>query len=744
MSYQNQLSPLPDLDFERAPSPLVYPGGKSRAIPIIVPLIMEGMRRTGADALVSPFLGGGNLEITCAHQGMRVIASDAFAPLVNFWRHLLSNPAGLAAAAEKYLTANANDNDDDFKQLQKLVPQMPDGLEKAAAFYVVNRLSIYGMTLSGDRWPAARIKPTGIDKLRDFLALSLTVEDRDYRLALLSHPAAFAYLDPPYDFAEEKRNSYYGVDGDAHRGFDHDALFEAVKDRPNWIMSLNADEHVLVRYAGFPMAFPSWQYGMTKTGQSNEVLIFSRNLTDLALIARERIEADKAIRAERNPVPANDCVAPVWTKPWPSPDLSVLSETTMAAPPFPKNVLGEDWSAWCENVAAGANAHFDYVAATLLTAAAGLIGNALTVRANATFVQPSVLWTCLVGKSGAGKTPATTLISDIVDDLESRYACRHRLRDVTVAASVKLAAENPKGNQLFRDELSGWWTAMRRSGGEDFWLEAYNGKAFSKDRKNDEPIFVPKLSISVIGGAQPSTVKDITTDGKNRGFSARWLFAYPDPVEGYADSDVEIDIDWATAALARLFGLPVGTACIPLSADAQSVFRGWWDAKKREIADHEGLWAEWMQKQGGNALRLSLCLEMLKWSASAATDLPETIATKTLQDALTLIDDWAIPMAQRTLEVMYRSTSDQWAVALAKHLRRHKLGTFNARRLRRGECGGPAGVLADPDAMDQACRTLIGAGLIRHVGVRNHSTKGRAPMDYETNPVLLDVGTNRP
>jgi DNA adenine methylase len=732
------------LEFEQAPSPLIYPGGKSRAIPIIVPLILEGMTRANTNDLVAPFLGGGNLEVTCAQQGARVSASDAFGPLVNFWRHLLANPAGLAGAVQKYLTANVNDNDGDFKQLQKLVPQMPDGLEKAAAFYVINRLSFYGMTLSGYRSPKAQITVNGVGKLADFSAPSLSVEHLDYREALRAYPNAFAYLDPPYEFLEEKRNSYYGVDGDTHRGFDHDALFEAVKDRPNWIMSLNADEHVLARYADFPMAFPSWHYGMTKSGQSNEVLIFSRNLTDLAVIARERVEEDKAVKAERNPVPANDGSSPVWIKPWPSPDLSVLSETAMAAPPFPKTVLGEDWAPWCGSVAAGANAHFDYVAATLLTAAAGLIGNAVTVRANATFVQPSVLWTCLVGRSGAGKTPATTLISDIVDDLEARYARRHRLRDVTVAASVKLAAENPKGQQLFRDELSGWWAAMRRSGGEDFWLEAYNGKAFSKDRKNDEPIFVRNLSISVIGGAQPSTVKDITTDGKNRGFSARWLFAYPEPIEGYADSDVEIDVDWATAALARLFELPVGAACIPLSADAQSVFRVWWDAKKREIADHDGLWAEWMQKQGGNALRLALCLEMLKWSASGATDLPEDIAAQTLQDALTLIDEWAIPMAQRTLEVMYRSTSDQWAVALAKHLRRHDLATFNARRLRRGESGGPAGVLADPKVMDQACHTLMGAGLIRHVGVRNHASKGRSPMDFETNPALLNLEANWP
>ena len=392
-------------------------------------------------------------------------------------------------------------------------------------------------------------------------------------------------------------------------------------------------------------------------------------------------------------------------------------------------------------MAAGANGHFDYVAGALLAATAGLVGNAVTVRAGGAFVQPSILWVCLVGKSGAGKTPATTAISDIVDRLEARCGRRQRLRDATVAASVGLAAENPKGLILFRDELSGWWTAMKRTGGEDFWLESFNGMAFSKDRKNEEPLFVENLSISVVGGAQPSTVKDITTDGKNRGFSSRWLFAYPEQVIGYADNDVQIDIEWATAALARLAMLPVGSACIPLSPDAQAAFRVWWDAKRREIADHDGLWAEWMQKQGGNALRLALTLELLKWSAGEAVELPSSISPDTLWDALTLIDDWAIPMAQRTLEVMYRSPSDQQAVTLARHLRREKLGAFNARQLRRGEYG-PAGALSEPATMEAACRVLMEAGLIRFVGARNHSHKGRVSGDYEVNPALFEVGSS--
>jgi DNA adenine methylase len=721
-------------ELDRYPSPLTYPGGKSRAIPILVPLIMDGLKKANTNELVSPFIGGGNVEIACAQLGAQVHGSDAFRQLVNFWTQLERSPVALAKAVQKYLTANVNDNDRDFKELQKLIPQMPDGIEQAAAFYVVNKLSIYGMGLSGNRSPDARISWNGVNRIAEFSSPGLSVQCRDYRDALRAHPSAFAYLDPPYEFLGDKRNCFYGIDGDGHRGFDHDALFREVEHRPNWMMSYNADEHVLARYAGFPMAFPKWAYGMTASRESNEVLIFSKDRADLAEVARERIAAAESEKADGRYSPANDRSS--GADAWKSPDLSLLSEASIPAPPFPNEVLGDDWSHWCREVARAANSPYDYVAMSLVTAAAGLIGNSLTVRATGTFVQPAIIWNCNVGKSGSGKTPAMDVVSDIVDTLDSQAAERQRLRQVTVAASVKLASENAKGLLVFRDELPSLWTEAKKPGGEEFWLEAYNGKPFSKDRESRDPVFIEKLAVSVIGGAQPDTVKQVTTDGKNRGFSARYIFTYPEPVDTYEGDDVRIDRVWATAALGRLKNLKVATACIPLSPDGQLIFRNWWNAKKREIAEHDGLWAEWMQKQGGNALRLALCLEMLKWCGAAKDSLPAEIATQTLHDALNLIDSWAIPMAQRTLDVMYRPREEQWASMLARHLRRENLSAFNARGFYRGEYG-PAGPLRNAETLDKACMVLIRSGLIRDVGVRRHPRKGRTSSDYAVNPALL-------
>ncbi len=58
-------------------TPLRYPGGKSRAVKHILPLIPED-----CEELCSPFLGGGSVELAVAGRGTPVHAYDVFEPLV--------------------------------------------------------------------------------------------------------------------------------------------------------------------------------------------------------------------------------------------------------------------------------------------------------------------------------------------------------------------------------------------------------------------------------------------------------------------------------------------------------------------------------------------------------------------------------------------------------------------------------------------------------------------------------------
>jgi len=58
--------------------------------------------------LVSPFLGGGSLEIAVAHLGVRVLGFDIFDPLVVFWQELLTNPTQLADKVQEYFPLDKN------------------------------------------------------------------------------------------------------------------------------------------------------------------------------------------------------------------------------------------------------------------------------------------------------------------------------------------------------------------------------------------------------------------------------------------------------------------------------------------------------------------------------------------------------------------------------------------------------------------------------------------------------------
>ena len=70
-------------------TPIRYAGGKSKAIKIITPFVKDVTK------IVSPFIGGGSLEVYWASMGKEVIGYDLFDVLVNFWNVLLTNKEAL-------------------------------------------------------------------------------------------------------------------------------------------------------------------------------------------------------------------------------------------------------------------------------------------------------------------------------------------------------------------------------------------------------------------------------------------------------------------------------------------------------------------------------------------------------------------------------------------------------------------------------------------------------------------------
>ena len=273
-------------------SPLRYPGGKSRAVSkivdkYIIPNIPESKK------VCSPFFGGGSIEIDLAKRGFRVYGYDAFPPLVDFWQVLLKNPNKLANTTEKKLRVSRKK----FEQIQENFRNKSGKYAKiknATMFYLLNRTSYSGTTLSGgmaidydfppNSWKRInpRFNKASVERLRNFSVKNLTVNKLDFRRSILKHKDAFVYADPPYFIGKKK---LYGNQGDMQfKQKDHEYLAKILKKRRHWVLSYNDTLEVRKLYRGFrKIKKIEWSYGMRdvksrKGKHSNEILILSKDI----------------------------------------------------------------------------------------------------------------------------------------------------------------------------------------------------------------------------------------------------------------------------------------------------------------------------------------------------------------------------------------------------------------------------------------------------------------------------------
>ena len=244
-----------------ARSPLRYPGGKTRALSTIRKFLPSGL-----DSICSPFFGGGSIELSCAADGMKVYGSDAFQPVVEFWNKALKEPVLLSEQVRRYYPLTKQE----FYSLQRNYSKLTNTLSRAAVFYVLNRSSFSGTTLSGGMSLGhPRFTESSIQRLRDFKAGDVQVEYSDYKDALAKHADKFLYLDPPY----ANGGKLYGDRGSMHKGFSHGDLADLLKTRTDWLLSYNDCNEVRDLYSGYDVIVPEWAYGMNGNKSSNEILI---------------------------------------------------------------------------------------------------------------------------------------------------------------------------------------------------------------------------------------------------------------------------------------------------------------------------------------------------------------------------------------------------------------------------------------------------------------------------------------
>lgn len=259
-------------------SPLRYAGGKSLA----VGLALERMP-PNVDTVVSPFLGGGSVEVALARElGVRVIAYDIFDILVNFWKVLLSNPLELHATLAKLRPTRT-----EFKRVKARLKkhwtgESPLGSIKLAAYYYFNHNTSYGPHFLG--WPSdvylqkARYLKM-IQKIREFRAPTLEVACASFEDVIPAYESEFLYCDPPY-YLDGDSKTFIGMYPHRnfpvhHNGFDHAKLRDLlIAHRGGFLLHYNDCSTIREWYSDFEMIAPSWQYtfsqGDTRIGENRK------------------------------------------------------------------------------------------------------------------------------------------------------------------------------------------------------------------------------------------------------------------------------------------------------------------------------------------------------------------------------------------------------------------------------------------------------------------------------------------
>ncbi|MCX6745619.1 MAG: DNA adenine methylase [Candidatus Parcubacteria bacterium] len=246
-------------------STLRYAGGKSLAVGLIVELLPNDIKK-----MVSPFFGGGAIEIACAKElGLPVVGYDIFDILTNFWDVQINNPEELYKRLKKFKPTR-----EEFKRVKGVMKLHWDKKKiiknkyDLAALYYFNHNTSYGPHFLG--WPSnvylqnERYQKI-IEKVRNFDVKNIKVSCASFENIMPKHRNDFLYLDPPY-YLDGDSKTFVGMYPHRnfpihHNGFKHELLSDLLKKhKGGFILSYNDCSAIRELYKGFEMLTPTWQY----------------------------------------------------------------------------------------------------------------------------------------------------------------------------------------------------------------------------------------------------------------------------------------------------------------------------------------------------------------------------------------------------------------------------------------------------------------------------------------------------
>jgi len=269
-------------------TPLRYPGGKSKSIKYINPLIPN------FDEYREPFLGGASvfLHLKQSYPYKKYWINDLYGSLYIFWNELKNHPMKIISQIKEWKCEYKNNEKQLFKYAIENL-ENTDKIKAGAAFYIVNKTSFSGLSSSGSFSQQAVIQnftDSCINKLDSISKVldNTTITNLDYS-ELINKPGknVFMFLDPPYFLG--KKSNLYGDKGEMHKHFNHELFAENMKKCSHkWLITYNDCPEIRELFKDPKIKIQSWEVGYTmhihhnetKQQKSKEIFIYNYSLNN--------------------------------------------------------------------------------------------------------------------------------------------------------------------------------------------------------------------------------------------------------------------------------------------------------------------------------------------------------------------------------------------------------------------------------------------------------------------------------
>lgn len=285
----------------------------------------------------------------------------------------------------------------------------------------------------------------------------------------------------------------------------------------------------------------------------------------------------------------------------------------------------------------------DYSAASLLFAVSVAIGNKLKLKVKNGWVEKSILYIILVGRTGDIKSHTVSFFIKSLMEIDRKnyldYLIKRKefdaldfetktkeaqpvlkqllLNDFTPEAFIKAHFNNTRGIGLYSDEIAGFINSFNRyhkGSDEELYLSLWAGKPIVKNRVSGEEIRIDNPKIDIIGTIQEAILGSVFQHSKlKNGFIDRFLFAFPHKYVDNKWNDRDLDqsfIDQYTSFINEIISLgDESEILLEFETEAKKYLYDWQNSQKM-IFDFEyqrGIAVKLQQY----VLRFSILLEVM-------------------------------------------------------------------------------------------------------------------------------------